>query len=450
MAAVSAMLLGRKLFSVVEFTKDNSVEAVPAAWIHENNVCSWPNKLPVRFRTLQEDANSTPDSSWPLFEINIIKTYDTFEKVNKKAKRFVRAGKLDTTDTDAPKTSRERRSPIKHGINHLIEPTTLLHTEPLTIIDCENVPIVENYSFINDITQAVTPVTEAKEGYQPLSTQADVNLLPFQHVVVTQLTELKHEFSEIKQLLLKTIASQGSVLAPNTAKSLGLLPVKSQDDFTNLNAVLETQDEYNLLVGFLSRIGGETITKCTYNVLSTLFKVSAATEIGLTSNTGKTSLKSSRVGHAIRVPLGEVNPNIINPKHGKQLHHSSDKENSDVILTEMTQRKSTRTTTNHFRCFSNDADAQQLHRSNVENNSDKIMIKNSNGKVSVLKRNANPISIVSTTVVVSCCIPNLPRGEFVTIRGVRNIPVSQRGDRGVDQVSGLEIRKVFWAPSSNA
>ncbi|KAF5274036.1 hypothetical protein FQR65_LT04434 [Abscondita terminalis] len=101
--------------------------------------------------------------------------------------------------------------------------------------------------------------------------------------------------------------------------------------------------------------------------------------------------RSKRIAsnHYQTVPLGEVNPNIINLKHGKQLHHSSDKENSDVILTEMTQRKSTRITTNHFRCFSNDADAQQLHRSNVENNSDKIMTKNSNEKVSVLKMNGS-------------------------------------------------------------
>ncbi|KAF5281922.1 hypothetical protein FQR65_LT14448 [Abscondita terminalis] len=124
--------------------------------------------------------------------IRDIRYDDTFEKANKKVKRFVRAGKLDTTDTDAPKTSRKRRSPIKHGINHLIEPTTLLHTEPLTIVDCENVPIAENYSFINDIAQAVTPITEAKEGYQPLSTQADVNLLR------DELRESVHQNSELK------------------------------------------------------------------------------------------------------------------------------------------------------------------------------------------------------------------------------------------------------------
>lgn len=62
-------------WTVVEFTEDSSVEAVPTKWIiNENNssTCYWPPFS--RDKLVQEIKNNTAASSrWPIYKIRIFK-----------------------------------------------------------------------------------------------------------------------------------------------------------------------------------------------------------------------------------------------------------------------------------------------------------------------------------------------------------------------------------------
>ena len=62
-----------KQFSVVLFTCDSSVSAVPSSWLFENNSkCYWP---PKGVNKLLKDADSIPGDDWLAFDIELKKSY---------------------------------------------------------------------------------------------------------------------------------------------------------------------------------------------------------------------------------------------------------------------------------------------------------------------------------------------------------------------------------------
>jgi hypothetical protein len=69
-------------FTVVHFSLDNSVEAVPSKWISADlKVCPWPKRKSASFDKVIRDPNSTPGPDWELYEIRIIKRYGKFNLI---------------------------------------------------------------------------------------------------------------------------------------------------------------------------------------------------------------------------------------------------------------------------------------------------------------------------------------------------------------------------------
>ncbi len=65
-----------KKFSVVYFPSDKTLDFVPSIWISEDRiVCRFPKNHPRGFKKLQENPESTPDPLWPLWAVEIKKTY---------------------------------------------------------------------------------------------------------------------------------------------------------------------------------------------------------------------------------------------------------------------------------------------------------------------------------------------------------------------------------------
>lgn len=65
-----------KAFSVIKFTVENSVEAVPSTWLSDNNKsCFWPNKSVKNVKKLLADSRSLPGGDWDCFEVELIKEY---------------------------------------------------------------------------------------------------------------------------------------------------------------------------------------------------------------------------------------------------------------------------------------------------------------------------------------------------------------------------------------
>lgn len=58
-------------WTVVEFVDTNTVEAVPTAWI-QNDECFWPTMTRNRI-ILEIKKNSQPNTCWPRYKVRIFK-----------------------------------------------------------------------------------------------------------------------------------------------------------------------------------------------------------------------------------------------------------------------------------------------------------------------------------------------------------------------------------------
>ncbi|CAL8077461.1 unnamed protein product [Orchesella dallaii] len=95
-----------KKFAVVHFLRENSVEAVPRSWISSNQLtCAYPRKFPQNFESLRSNEESVPPAQWGRYKVKILKSYDSLEKANRKANKFLVTSDVETTDCDNPNTS---------------------------------------------------------------------------------------------------------------------------------------------------------------------------------------------------------------------------------------------------------------------------------------------------------------------------------------------------------
>lgn len=76
MSNETSIIPDHKKFAVVHFVQDKRYSVVPRSWITANQThCHWPGKKTRTPGSLIKDENSTPDSSFVLFEINYVKYY---------------------------------------------------------------------------------------------------------------------------------------------------------------------------------------------------------------------------------------------------------------------------------------------------------------------------------------------------------------------------------------
>lgn len=69
-----------KKFAIVKFTQeDDDVGVIPCCWIHEDRKhCYYPNVANDVRRNKLLKGGEMPDSSWPIHEISIMKSYGKF------------------------------------------------------------------------------------------------------------------------------------------------------------------------------------------------------------------------------------------------------------------------------------------------------------------------------------------------------------------------------------
>lgn len=126
----------RRPFSVITFSKDQSVAAVPTLWIDKLGVCSWPKKRPSNFRDLVRNPSFEPPESWEKWKVEVVKTYgespisklkqatvllwesviklfvnddlDEFEKADDKATKYVKTNQVESSDGEGLRKKRKR------------------------------------------------------------------------------------------------------------------------------------------------------------------------------------------------------------------------------------------------------------------------------------------------------------------------------------------------------
>lgn len=65
-----------KKFTAVHFIEDNSFEVVPSTWISEcQGQAKFPANKPKGFLKLQEQFDAVAEKNWPVWRIEILKSY---------------------------------------------------------------------------------------------------------------------------------------------------------------------------------------------------------------------------------------------------------------------------------------------------------------------------------------------------------------------------------------
>lgn len=103
-----------KKFAVVEFLKENTVEAVPSSWVIEDKrgkqLCYWPDNMSgVEIKNYVKVCH-IPDGGWPRYTVKILTRCNTYKKAKRKAGEAETVSCLETTDAGEPDDEAAGRS----------------------------------------------------------------------------------------------------------------------------------------------------------------------------------------------------------------------------------------------------------------------------------------------------------------------------------------------------
>ncbi|CAG9763556.1 unnamed protein product [Ceutorhynchus assimilis] len=102
--------MNEKTWTVVHFIKDDSVEAVPSAWLINDEKCLWPPATWTTEKIINAIKNCIIDTHWQDYDIKTFlnATYRSYETARNKAKKAESDSDLSTTDMENRKRKRKK------------------------------------------------------------------------------------------------------------------------------------------------------------------------------------------------------------------------------------------------------------------------------------------------------------------------------------------------------
>ncbi|OXA47039.1 hypothetical protein Fcan01_18276 [Folsomia candida] len=255
-----------KKFSVVYFPSDKTIEVVPSKWILEDRQkCPFPINLPTGFRKIQKDSSSTPDPNWPIWEVELKKSYDDFSAADAKAKKLLSALYVDSSENDAVQ-----------NVNPTVENNS---GEDQGNVDVTNL-FPPNITFED---QRLTTLINEFRGFQAVSSQNQLIL--------------QEEIREVKSMLLRSTNSGNT--QSRTAKDT-LWPLRNAEDLKRVDEILKNPDIFNEQVLLLSGRGDTDATKTVNFFLKSIIQHEFALQLRFTSDSGKVPFKGTNCCKLVR------------------------------------------------------------------------------------------------------------------------------------------------------
>ncbi|OXA38264.1 hypothetical protein Fcan01_27034 [Folsomia candida] len=181
---------------VVEFPVDKTIEVVPRTWLSDNNTkCAFPSNRPKGFKKNQEDPESMSDPLWKIWEANVKKSYDKFERANDKAKKLLKAAYIDSSDLDIDGESSQERL---QSAGEVIQPFESPINEK-TEQEVESIPVTSDYC-----DDRITTLIEEFRAFQQTSIQNQLIL--------------QEEIRDLKNIVLRCLNSTNPAAATNAVR----------------------------------------------------------------------------------------------------------------------------------------------------------------------------------------------------------------------------------------
>ncbi|XP_046544636.1 uncharacterized protein LOC124254830 isoform X3 [Haliotis rubra] len=271
------------MYAVVLFTEKNEVEAVPKCWLYgkDKSKCYWP---PYKGKQMMRaiEQQEVPDPEWDSYDVILLKEKDDFSQARKTLKKAA-DGVSDLATTDEDK--KRRRKPVTIDSDFEVEAEVdeprhergkkRSQTEQITSSDSEGPASSETFqkskkgsSRTIEISPPSVPAFPVIHPRQQLSYTEppayNTNSLPVSPKPSTSsatmaneniLKKLLEKVSEVQEqvrqntLILKSLhAKQSAVLSPDLVRENFHLPMRTGDDFAQVEEKLSERESEAILV----------------------------------------------------------------------------------------------------------------------------------------------------------------------------------------------------------
>ncbi|KAL6416925.1 hypothetical protein ACFW04_014766 [Cataglyphis niger] len=291
---------------VMYFIKENTVEAVPAAWVKDMNGCFWPPYTGLKFKNMIK--NCIPSSyDWDLYHSRLIgELYRDLSVAKHKAAQAEETSdlenkkKITSLDSDSNLTfniSYKRKSFNNEVINEESnKENEIINIPTLRKATKENsVVLIISNNVVNVQTDSVPGTSEEEELPNTIKPQEDAVL---NYKMAEDLNNLK-----MHNIMEKEIPTMESLFEKFE------LPLKSMEDLYNLEIYLENDEKKNKLFGganpkiMIKRIEWKKLTKNFSNLIISQIIIKSVMAL-------HTSTTASDVESAIKMWLVKANERI--------------------------------------------------------------------------------------------------------------------------------------------
>ncbi|XP_040067688.1 uncharacterized protein LOC115330363 [Ixodes scapularis] len=281
-------------FCAVEFVGDDSVAAVPKAWLDaDKTMCSWPKNVPPAsvIKLAQSQAPPGNEEEWPLHPVRVFSYCKTYKKAKRKATEGLENSCLESTDVGEPDdgaTGRDNTADAPVRLSVPIPPTGLggacARAPPKR--RAPDPPSSKGWS--KESRAPTSPLAERQAPRRRNLEAAEVveaTMSPFQSELLKVLLDVRHEVHLLRQDTTQVLANQEQ-LAVRIAQlerancppdapvppAVFILPLATMEDFEAAERRLINPADQAVLKEQLSGLGGSTIAEAVRRTLERLLR----------------------------------------------------------------------------------------------------------------------------------------------------------------------------------
>ncbi|CAH0548524.1 unnamed protein product [Brassicogethes aeneus] len=249
-------------FCVVEF--NDGVQMVPENWIFGTK-CYWPHfKSSSRFIKAVQ-CRENPDSTWSLYSVKILGTYDCYETAKKKLKLAEERTDLESSDAEDAKKKRK----LNHKKNLSSGPDSdeddfiisSFPKPPQKVLTLPNNRVLSKTEteVIEDLSDE-TPGTSEMEDSTSNLTSSNKGEINHESKVLKELFGIKLKLVKMEQIIennkCKCKQVDDNIQLEEMEDFENIFPINNDDELKRIELLLENTDYKNKLGKILTQLGG--------------------------------------------------------------------------------------------------------------------------------------------------------------------------------------------------
>ncbi|XP_023311148.1 uncharacterized protein LOC108917953 [Anoplophora glabripennis] len=339
-----------KTWTVVLFIDDKSVEAVPSNWI-QGEICHWPSFATDKLLQAIRKCEAL-NTCWPSHNVRIFRnaTFDDYGKARIKAKVAEDTSDLNSDDTEEIK--RKRVQKILSSSESDVGDVSFLPSPPKLkkIRRKGTVSEIQASGSATDISENIVAYTDIleldnvevdggnKKQNNVCKSCAEKDkqfkvLIEQIHIIRGMTIDILSEVAAIKKEIRKgQVLNDGheSFYKKNNIK----LPLTTDEELEILESILLNEDDFQLLVTELAKVGGTTCYNFVKRILSTCLTNDMALKYSWLGRKGKQNFSKSNLSKVIiyAAEKAGVSPSRSATEVAMQtwLKRASDRKNSAI------------------------------------------------------------------------------------------------------------------------